>query len=82
MAGALRDGGCVVFTCEEDESEHSELDYLLNYHGRYCHTVDYLRECLAEAGLTIRGITSAVLRLESNLPVEGIVVWARKDVTR
>lgn len=82
VARALRDGGCVVFTCEEDESEHSELGYSLSHHGRYCHTVDYLKNCLAEAGLTIRGITSAVLRLEANLPVEGIVVRARKDATR
>jgi predicted TPR repeat methyltransferase len=82
VAGALRDAGCVVFTCEEDKSEHSELGYRLNHHGRYCHTVDYLKECLAEVGLTIRGITPAVLRLEANLPVEGIVVWAHKDATR
>ena len=81
MAGALRDGGCVVFTFEEDESEHSELGYRLSHHGRYCHTVDYLKKCLAEAGLTIRGITSTVLRLEANLPVKGIVVRACKDAT-
>ena len=81
VAGALRDGGCVVFTCEEDESEHSELGYRLSQNGRYCHTVDYLKKCLAEAGLTIRGITSAVLRLEANLLVDGIVVRACKDAT-
>ncbi|MBC2713127.1 MAG: tetratricopeptide repeat protein [Desulfosarcina sp.] len=82
VARALRDGGCVVFTCEEDDSEHSELGYRLGHHGRYCHTADYLKKCLAEAGLTIRGITSAVLRLEANQSVAGIVVRARKNVAR
>ncbi len=82
VAGALRDGGAVVFTCEEDASEHSQFGYRLSHHGRYCHTIDYLKKCLAEAGLTIHGITSAVLRLEDSLPVEGVVVRARKGATR
>ena len=83
MAGsrALRDGGCMVFTCEAD-SEYSERGYRLGHHGRYCHTKDYLKHCLAEAGLTIRGITSAILRREAGEPVEAIVVRARKDAAR
>ena len=79
---SLRDGGCVVFTCEADDSEHSQLGYRLGHHGRYCHTKEYLKQCVAEAGLTIHGITSAVLRREAGEPVEATVVRARKGVAR
>ncbi len=79
MTRVLHDDGCVVFTCEEDNREHSQRGYRLGHHGRYGHTADYLRRCLAEAGLTIRTITSAVLRKEANQPVVIKVVRARKN---
>ena len=82
MTRALHDDGCVIFTCEDDNREHSERGYRLGHHGRYSHTADYLKRCLAEAGLAIRGITSAILRTEADQPVTGMVVRARKSAAR
>lgn len=82
VAWALRDGGSVVFTCEEAESGHTEPGYRLGRHGRYCHTADYLKKCLVDSGLRIRGIRSAVLRREANQSVVGMVVLACKNLPR
>jgi predicted TPR repeat methyltransferase len=77
-AVALRDDGCLIFTDEEDNREHSGLGYRLGHHGRYAHTVDYIRKCATEAGLAICGITSSVIRQDAGQPVAGLVVRARK----
>ncbi len=82
MTGALRDGGHVVFTCEEYTGQDPERGYHLGHHGRYRHTRKYLKQCLADAGLTTCGFSTAVLRQEAGKPVEAFVVQARKDVAR
>jgi predicted TPR repeat methyltransferase len=79
-AGALREGGRLVFTVEKHPGEPPEADYRLNPHGRYCHTEDYVRRSLANAGLAARRITSDVLRTEADQPVAALVVRARKDL--
>ena len=47
--------------------------YSLRYHGRYCHTEDYVRRGLVEAGLTLKELESASLRTELGQPVRGMV---------
>jgi predicted TPR repeat methyltransferase len=77
-AGALRNGGWIVFTLEEDQGQPSEAGYRLNPHGRYCHREDYVKRCLADAGLVTRCIAADVLRTEADRPVAGLVVRACK----
>ena len=53
-AGALRTGGLLIFTVEKAGSADPEgRGFFLQPHGRYCHTEDYVRRTLAEAGLSV-----------------------------
>ena len=52
--------------------------FFLQPHGRYCHTEDYVRRTLAEAGLSVREMTPGILRKELGQPVQGIVASACK----
>lgn len=74
---ALRAGGHLVFTVERAEDEPA-LGYQLNPHGRYSHGERYLREALGAAGFSPLTISPAHLRVENQLPVEGLVITARK----
>jgi len=51
----------------------------LQPHGRYCHTEDYVRGVLAEAGFSVREMAPGVLRKEIGQPVQGIVASACKS---
>jgi predicted TPR repeat methyltransferase len=91
-AGALRSGGLLIFTVEKAdpalhtlrvrEPRYAKRDeyegFVLQPHGRYCHTEDYVRRTLTEAGLTVRELAPGILRKEMGLPVQGIVASARK----
>ena len=77
-AKALRIGGSLFLTCEEDMFAQSSIGYRLEHHGRYCHTAAYLSQCLTETVLTVRDMTTAELRYEDHSPVAGLVVWACK----
>ena len=74
-ASALRPGGWVVFTLEEAAPETETFH--LEVHGRYNHAAPYVEAVLTAAGLTPH-VGHAVLRNESGLPVQGLVVRARK----
>ena len=76
-ARALRPGGVFAFTVEEATGEDVSVPYCIRPHGRFNHAADYVERCLLEAGFT-PGIGRAQLRLESGLPVAGLVVRARK----
>jgi predicted TPR repeat methyltransferase len=75
-AAALRPGGLLVFTVEHARGE-SAPDFRLELHGRYTHTQPYVERVLTAAGLT-PGIAHAELRMESGVPVAGLVVRGRK----
>jgi predicted TPR repeat methyltransferase len=81
-AGALREGGHLLFTVERFEpaagSTGPAADFFLNPHGRYSHREAYLRRCIASAGLELAGLNSETLRREKDVPVDGLVVVARK----
>jgi len=68
-ARALRPGGLLVFTVEEQ----AEDGYSLSVNGRYRHARGYLEQVLADAGLQPE-VVSAELRLEAGDPVAGLVV--------
>lgn len=82
-AQALRPGGWLVFTVEaldapQDAKEDSkEGGFHLHHHGRYSHREGYLREVLADAGMTVGAVAAAHLRIEGGKPVNGWIVSAR-----
>src|SRR5712671_1247730 len=74
-AGALRPGGLVVFTLEHAIGCGDGVDYRLEQHGRYSHTEGYVRRLLVDLGLQPE-IAHAHLRMESGVPVAGLVIRA------
>jgi predicted TPR repeat methyltransferase len=76
-AAALRSGGVLVFTVEEAADAEFADTYSLRPHGRYTHGEVYVRRVLTDAGLQPH-IERGELRLESGLPVAGLVVRAAK----
>ncbi len=76
-AQALRPGGVLAFTLEE---EMAAGEVRLNPHGRYSHREDYVRAVLVQSGLAVAGIEHEELRQERGLPVAGLVVTARKPI--
>ena len=75
-AGALRQGGLLIFTLERAPADTVQ-GFRLEMHGRYTHAQPYVERLLAAAGLTPE-IGHAELRLESGMPVGGLVVRGRK----
>ncbi len=75
-AGALRRPGILVFTVEEDLTEH-ERGYRLMPHGRFVHAEAYVRRTAGAAGFDEVSIDRVVLRLEGGEPVAGLLVTAR-----
>ena len=75
-AGALRQDGVLIFTLERAIAGDLQ-DFHLELHGRYTHAQPYVEGVLKAAGLTPE-IAHAELRMESAVPVAGLVVRARK----
>jgi len=78
LATALRSGGLAVFTLELAAGEAAPRGYVLNPNGRYAHTVAYLRQALAEAGLEERELRDVELRFEAGKRVKGLAAVARR----
>lgn len=93
-AGALRAGGRFVFTLEQESaslmpspggasedaasaSADEPSDWRLEHHGRYVHSRSYVERAMAAAGFNAV-IAEAELRMESGVPVAGLVVCATK----
>ena len=77
-AGALRSSGLLIFTLEHAVGAAEDVDYRLEFHGRYAHARGYIERVLAAAGLRAH-IVEADLRMESGMPVVGLVVRASKS---
>ena len=78
-AGALRAGGLVIFTLEHAVGAAEEdAGYRLEFHGRYAHRRPYVEQTLAAAGL-VPETAEADLRMESGMPVAGLVIRATKE---
>jgi predicted TPR repeat methyltransferase len=73
---ALRPGGLFIFTLEQLIDEESpERNYRLEPHGRYLHAQQYADRVLHDCGFRT-SIVHAELRMESGVPVRGLVVRA------
>jgi predicted TPR repeat methyltransferase len=76
-AGALRRRGLLIFTLEDAAGNDAPRGYRLELHGRYSHARDYVERLLTGAGLVCE-IAHAELRMESGIPVAGLVIRATK----
>lgn len=76
-AGALKSGGHLIFTVEESEDDEPSLTYAIKPHGRYNHRAPYVERCLGDAGFEVQ-ITRETQRLELGVPVDGLLVRAKK----
>jgi len=78
-AASLRAAGHLIFTVERANDEPvPPFGYRLNPHGRYSHTEDYLRRTLSDSGLTLQSLSAVHLRLQSGVPVMGMLVIAHR----
>lgn len=75
-ARALRPGGMLIFTLEHGTAADAP-DFHLEMHGRYTHSRPYVERLLTGESLTPE-IAQAELRMESGVPVAGLVIRARK----
>jgi len=75
---ALRSGGRLAFTVEALDDGEGGPGFRLNPHGRYSHAPEYLRRTLGGAGFVAVAIEPVHLRLERGVPVEGLLVTARR----
>jgi predicted TPR repeat methyltransferase len=73
-AAALRPNGVLIFSVEE-ATDPRTATFAIESHGRYGHARRYLQEALMEAGFRAE-IVRAELRMESGVPVDGLVVRA------
>jgi predicted TPR repeat methyltransferase len=76
-AGALRPRGTFIFTVEEATGDNAPSTYCIKPHGRFNHRAEYVERVLEDAGLNAV-IARGDLRMESGLPVAGLVVTAVK----
>jgi predicted TPR repeat methyltransferase len=77
-SASLRAGGHLIFTVERITGQLAP-DHRLNSHGRYSHQEGYVVRALSAVGLVVSRLEEAILRLEHKVPVEGLVVTARKQ---
>ena len=70
----LVSGGLLAFTLETHDGDGIVIGEGL----RYAHGVDYVRNRIAAAGLTLAHLADASARTEENEPVRGLVVVATK----
>ncbi len=76
-AGALRPNGLFIFTLERAVAGQADVDYRLEWHGRYSHAREYVEQLLTRSGLEPE-IALAELRMEAGTPVPGLVIRAAK----
>ena len=76
---ALRPNGSLVFTLEHAVRSNPDVDYRLEFHGRYSHARAYVERMLTAVGLQPK-IVHAELRMEAGVTVAGLVVRATKSV--
>lgn len=75
---ALREPGYLSFTVERLEEAPEGQDFHLGPSGRYAHAPRYVRAALERAGFAGVRLDPVHLRLEHGVPVEGLLVAARR----
>lgn len=78
MRRVLAPDGLAVFTLEKLPPEQTGHAFLLQSHGRYAHSPEYVTEVIAASGLQCSSLVEDMLRFERHEPVIGMVVAARR----
>lgn len=76
VARVLRRGGAFIATAE---ALNGEGDHKLGASGRFQHSRAYLERLAATQGLTVDGVTDAVLRKEGDKTIDGFVLEVTVD---
>jgi predicted TPR repeat methyltransferase len=77
-ASALKSGGTLAASFEAAAPDSADR-FRLHGHGRYSHSVGYLRQVIAASGLDLLQLEPGVLRKEAGLDVPGHFVLARLE---
>ncbi len=77
---ALRPGGMLIATVDRAFDHEAREGFRINPHGRYSHSLTYLRRILPVAGFGVLAIEPAILRKQSGRPVAGFVLTCEKVV--
>lgn len=73
----LTSGGIVAFSVEKLDAKNEE--YRLYPSGRYAHSQDYIKTCLAKHGLHLVEEAESDIRKQSGNQVKGLLIVAKKD---
>ncbi len=78
---ALRPRGLFVFTLEKADPVAAPQGFRIESHGRFAHTLNYVRSAIEEAGLAAGEIKEVFLRMEGRTRVMGwlAIVRAGRD---
>ena len=78
---ALRPQGRLVFTLEKADPDDARDGFRIESHGRYAHTLSYVRGAIKQAGLEAGEIKEVFLRMEGRTRVMGwlAIVRAARD---
>jgi predicted TPR repeat methyltransferase len=71
----LREGGAFAFSVERLQTD---ADYRLNPTGRYAQSLPYLERLAREFGFAPPITAETILRVESNVPVDGLLVLLKR----
>jgi predicted TPR repeat methyltransferase len=74
VARVMQPGGLFGFTVETHEGEAA----IVGAKMRYAHSEQFIRDAIADAGLTLIELTRASSRTENRIPVPGLLVVARR----
>jgi predicted TPR repeat methyltransferase len=74
VARVMQPGGLFGFTVETHGGEGA----IVGAKMRYAHSEQFIREAIADAGLTLVELTRASSRTENRIPVPGLLVVARR----
>jgi predicted TPR repeat methyltransferase len=74
IANALRPHGLFAFTVEKHEGD----GFALRESRRYAHSGRYLMGLLEGAGLVVLSLSEGIIRLDRNLPIQGLVAVASR----
>ncbi|MEM6661330.1 MAG: tetratricopeptide repeat protein [Pseudomonadota bacterium] len=74
----MKPGAALIATVEEEEggtgSGDAPGDYALHTHGRYSHSLDYIRRSSEGAGMSLVNHSTRVLRREVGEDVDGLII--------
>ncbi|MEM7190009.1 MAG: tetratricopeptide repeat protein [Pseudomonadota bacterium] len=82
LARVLKPGAALIATVEEEEGgagpDGKPGDYALHNHGRYSHSVGYIKRAAEAAGMSLTKHQTRILRREVGEDVQGLIITVEK----